>query len=126
MKIFIPLGLSGLFIGSIGLFSACDVEVACTLEFRSVSIELTGGVPDDFYTLRTSTGDTLRFSNDGFGDTFYTVIDDSWQDELQGSEEEFVFEALLDGAVVVSETFVIEADLCHINKVSGPETATID
>jgi len=106
--------------------SACDWGVSCTEEFRSVLIELTGGEPDDFYTLRSSTGDTLRFPNDGFGDTFYTVIDDSWQEELQGSEEDFVFEAVVDGTVIVSETFVIEADLCHINKVSGAESASLN
>ncbi|MEL6537820.1 MAG: hypothetical protein AAFQ98_20535 [Bacteroidota bacterium] len=117
--------LSLSFLALIPFLSACDLGTACTLEFRSVIIELTGGEPDDFYTLRSSNGDTLRFPNET-GNTFYTVINDSWQEELKGSEEEFVFEAVIDGAVVVSETFVIEADVCHINKVSGPQSAALD
>ncbi|MEL6537819.1 MAG: hypothetical protein AAFQ98_20530 [Bacteroidota bacterium] len=107
-------------------FSGCDAwQVACTEEFRSVTIELTGGDPDDFYTLRSSNRDTLRFPNEFPGD-LYTVIDDSWQEELEGSEEEFVFEAIVNGTVVVKETYVIEADLCHINKVSGAESASLN
>ncbi|HAA18748.1 MAG TPA: hypothetical protein DCR93_27810 [Cytophagales bacterium] len=100
--------------------------MSCTEEFRTVGIDLTGGTPDDFYTLRSSTGDTIRLMDDAFPGDFYPVIDDSWQEELQGSEEEFVFEAVVDGTVVVSETFVIEADLCHINKVSGPDSASLE
>ncbi|HAA16856.1 MAG TPA: hypothetical protein DCE41_36150 [Cytophagales bacterium] len=114
------LGLSILFL------SSCDWGVSCTEEFRTVGIDLTGGTPDDFYTLRSSTGDTIRLMDDAFPGDFYPVIDDSWQEELQGSEEEFVFEAVVDGTVVVSETFVIEADLCHINKVSGPDSASLE
>lgn len=112
-------------VGAVFFLSACDIGTACTLEFRTISIELIGDTPDDFYTLRSSTGDTIRLSNETFED-YYPVLDDSWQEELRGSEEEFVFEAVLDGTVVVSETFVVEADVCHINKVSGPESATID
>ena len=95
-------------------------EVACTMEFRSVQIKIIGEELSDFYTVRLSTNDTLQFEhfftpNEGY----YTVLDDSFQSQLQGKKEQFRFIGKINNDIVVDELFMIEADKCHINYVSG-------
>ena len=88
-----------------------------------IGVKITGAGPDDFYTLRVETGDTIRFTG---GDTYplvnwYPVLDDSYQVILQGKEEQFQFVAEINGNEVVREDYFIGADQCHIYKVSGPQ-----
>ena len=112
-------------LGAASLFSACDFEVACTEEFRSITIEIPNGPLDDAYTVRVATGDTLGFNNQTFVENVYTVLDDSYQSEIENSEETFIFIGEVGGQVVIEEEYVIEADMCHINKVSGATSANI-
>lgn len=103
------------------------VEVNCTEEFRMIGVKVTGEELTDFYTLRVSTGDTIRFTN---GDTYplvnwYPILDDSFQPILEGSEEEFLFVGELDGPEVLRETYVIGADQCHIYRQSGPQAIAL-
>lgn len=36
-------------------------EIACTMEFRIITVEISGPELDDFYSIQISNGDTLRF-----------------------------------------------------------------
>ena len=99
------------------IFSCKDEEIACTEEFRTIGIEITGADLEDYFTIRVSNGDTLRIGN-VFGD-FYPVLDDSFQPELENDEEKFSFIGLIADTIAVFEPYVIEADECHIMKVTG-------
>lgn len=103
------------------------IDVACTMEWRSIQINVVGAVLDDHFTIRLATGDTLRFSSDPIGNTaaYYSVLDDSFQPTLAGKTENFRFVGLIEHEIVVDEAFVIEADNCHINYVSGNLTVTL-
>ena len=111
-------------------FSACNLiepDVICTLDFRSVSVEVTGEALDSHLTIRQSTGDTIRTSTSSGDpmDNFYIVMDDSYQNELEGSEEAFRFVGIKDGNILVDELYEIGADECHIYKVSGEEKVSL-
>ena len=99
-------------------------EVVCTSMFASVNIEVDGGVLDDYYTIRNSTGDTIRFTGGPFQNS-YPVLDDNYQQMLENKQETFKFIGIKSGNKVVDENFVISADKCHISKVSGKTIVTI-
>jgi hypothetical protein len=92
--------------------------------FASVSIEVLGTSLDDHYTIRNSTGDTIRIGNTPFQNN-YTVLDDNYQNILENKQESFRFVGIKSGIKVVDEIFIISADKCHISKVSGKTSITI-
>jgi hypothetical protein len=77
-----------------------------------------GDTLDDYYTIRVSTNDKLR-SFYVFEDNKYWVLDDSWQDELKGTKETFVFKGIINNKVVVNETFIFRGGECHVEKIYG-------
>ena len=110
------------------LFHSCDQmdddptndDLVCTEEFRTITVTITGGTLDDFYTIRQSTGDTIRYSNENLPfPNVYPILDDSFQSIIANSQETFDFIGIIDAEIVVDEEYVIEADSCHINLVSG-------
>lgn len=113
---------------SLGIFFlvSCDAinPSACTLQFEIISIEVTGGTLDQTFTIQKDNNDTVLTNAQPFTGSFYTVLDDSFQEELEGKQVEYRFVGLQQGSVVVDEDFVIEADVCHVQKVSG--TAKVD
>ena len=96
----------------------------CTEEFRTVGLEIIGGELDDFFTIRQSTMDTIQVDFPVL-DSFYPVLDDSFQEELEGQVDEFEFVGFQEGEEVVREVFTIKADECHIEKVSGADSVTL-
>lgn len=112
----------------IALFlTACDVDkkdVICTEIFAAVTIGVTGGDLDEYYTIRTSTNDTIRPYQYAFDDA-YVILDDNYLSELRNDEDDFVFVGLINNQVVVSEEFIIKADDCHVVKVSGVENINL-
>ncbi|MFN8154844.1 MAG: hypothetical protein U0Y08_11180, partial [Bacteroidia bacterium] len=110
------------FIGISLLLHSCRSETSapCTMEYRYITITVTGGLLDDFYTLRVSTGDTIRYAkNELPGDSVYIVLGDNYQQALKNSTDTFNFRGLINDSVVVDEAFVINADECHIEYISG-------
>ncbi len=116
-----------LLIVSIGfLIQACEdapIEdgVICTAEFRTLGVTVTGGQFDDFYTVRKTDNDTIRHSptiGGSLGD-FYPILDDSYQPKLENDQDTFTFHGFLSGELLVKEDYVIKADECHIELVSG-------
>jgi len=108
---------------SMSMFTSCLDTIACTEDFRSVSIEIIGGTLDNHYTIRVETGDTLQFNSSSM--PFYAVVDDSFQKELEDSQEEFQFIGEIADSIVVSELYVISADECHIELVTGATQVTL-
>ena len=102
-----------------------DDPIACTEEFRTVGLEVIGAELDPYFTIRKSTNDTLEVNFEVF-QSFYPVLSDAFQEELEGKVEEFVFVGFVEAKEVVRESFMIKADECHIEKVSGPDSVTID
>jgi hypothetical protein len=108
---------------------ACDPGIMCTMDFRSVSVQVrdASGGPvrlDSAYTLRKKTGQQIRHEHHPAADS-YTVLDDGFQKTLANRQETFLFTGFRDGRKVVEEPFVISADCCHIGKVSGNSVVTI-
>ncbi len=97
-----------------------DNEVSCTEEYRYVTITINGVVLDDFFTLRNINGDTIRYEKDTFiGNNVYIVLSDSYQNVIKNKVENFTFKGLINDSIVVNEQFVIKADECHIEYISG-------
>jgi len=103
------------------MISCNSNKIACTEEFRTVGISVTGDNLTDHFTIREATSDTLRYyDNSGFPpEDYYVVLDDNYQSEIAGSRENFRFVGLIGTMTAVDELFVIEADQCHISYVSG-------
>ncbi|MBI1307608.1 MAG: hypothetical protein GC181_13480 [Bacteroidetes bacterium] len=100
--------------------SGCFVDdggTACTTEFRTVGIEVTGKTLDDWYTIRLSNNDTIRIGTQ-FENT-YAVLDDNSQNLIAGREELFRFHGVIKDSIWVNEVITIKADECHIDYVSG-------
>jgi len=103
-------------------FISCakEEEVICTMEWRYISIDVKGGVLDNFYTIRKYTGDTIRYEKDNIlGNNSYIILSDNYQNKIKNKEEIFIFKGYITDSLVVNEQYVIKADECHINYVSG-------
>jgi hypothetical protein len=105
--------------------NTCPQDVICTEMFSMVTVQVTrDGLPvtlDRVYTLRSSTGDTIR-NEQGMENGMYSVLDDNYRKSLVNQKDNFVFVGIVDGKKAVEEMYVISADCCHINKISGKET----
>ena len=111
-----------LIVVSILIIISCtkDEEVICTMEYRYISIDVKGGILDDFYTIRKYTGDTIRNEKDNIiGSNSYIILSDNYQNKIKNKEEIFIFKGYITDSLVVNEQFIIKADECHINYVSG-------
>ncbi len=111
-----------LIVVSILILISCtkDEEVICTMEYRYISIDVKGGILDDFYTIRKYTGDTIRNEKDNIiGNNSYIILSDNYQNKIKNKEEIFIFKGYITDSLVVNEQYVIKADECHINYVSG-------
>ena len=103
-------------------FISCakEEEVICTMEWRYISIDVKGGVLDNFYTIRKYTGDTIRYEKDNIiGSNSYIILSDNYQNKIKNKEDIFIFKGYITDSLVVNEQYVIKADECHINYVSG-------
>jgi hypothetical protein len=112
--------LSTIFV--LALSFQCKKESACTMEFRTISIQVIGEPLHDFYTIRNLNGDTLRYEHFGMDENYYTVLDDNFHIYLKNATENFTFIGIINGEKVVEEAFVIRGDDCHIEKVGGAVT----
>lgn len=103
--------------------NACldEDQLFCTEEWRSIVVEIPGANFSDYFTIRVSTGDTLRFESEFVSQnpSFFTVLDDSFQPKLERKRETFRFVGIRQGQIIVNEPYVISADRCHIQFVSG-------
>ena len=96
-----------------------DLQV-CTLIFVTESVTVSGTVLDDFYSLRLSTGDTLRLEDYNSEDQYYPILDDSSIPQTKNIEERIDFIAL-HGDQILKTPYTFTSDGCHIVKTSGLE-----
>ncbi|MEL6134546.1 MAG: hypothetical protein AAFR59_14395 [Bacteroidota bacterium] len=111
-----------LFLSSCGLFEG---PRTCTLELVMVTVEVTGDSLDQTYTIWSGTQDTVERSTAPINENAYLVLDDRYQPSLQNEVREFRFIGLKGGSILVDELFTIEADECHISKVSGVDQVAL-
>ena len=105
-----------------------DDPIACTEEFRSIGLEISGDSLTEFFTIRELSGDTIRIGEGPYhyGTTrFYPVLNDGYQRLLQNRSEPFRFIGKINDSLQVDQPFQIGADQCHIFKVSGPTRITL-
>lgn len=103
------------------LFTSCkDDDTACTMDFRTVVITVSGQNLNDVYTIRVDNEEKLTFDQgNALGNETYVVIDDSYVDKMKNQTLDFLFVGEVNGSVVVEEEFTIQADECHVEYVSG-------
>lgn len=96
-----------------------DDQFICTDEFRSVIITVNGRTLNKYFTIRESNGDTIRINRDYYLPNVYPVLDDTYQSKLENKIGNFWFKGFVNDSLVVNEIFVITADKCHIQYISG-------
>lgn len=108
--------------------NSSDKEVICTEEFRIIGVAVSGGRLSDFYTIRVSTNDTIRYTENEIYPivNWYPILDDSYQSVLEGNQEDFYFIGKSENDIVIEQFYNISADKCHIFKVNGPESILIN
>jgi hypothetical protein len=107
----------------LGSTCACveTCEIACTDEYRMITVKLNNGTLTSFYTVRTSTNDTIRHEqNPVFGElNIFPVLTDSYHNKLVNSSDWFVFHGFYNGEEIIKEHYLIRGDACHINLLIG-------
>lgn len=108
------------------IFSSCKKDIACTEEYRYITITVQGEPLDAFYTIRDCNADTIRYAYDSLmGHQTYVVLADNYQPEIRNKTEHFSFKGFINNSLVVDEPFVIKANDCHIEYVSGNTTVQL-
>lgn len=102
----------------------CDLERACTMEFRTISIEVrdTAYAPyllDSTFTIKASTAEVVYVDDHSMDSGHYTIFTDSEMGLTTTLGESFTFKGYRNGELKVSEPFLIRHDCCHINLVAG-------
>lgn len=106
-----------------GLLS-CNDEPICTEIFAMAAIRIHGLQPDNHFTVRGSTGDTI-YRDLKLDDSLYLVLDDNYQPEIEESSDVFTFHGYLNDNLIAKEEFLISADRCHIRVVGGNRSIEI-
>ncbi len=111
--------------------NSCE-DVICTMEFRTVSVKVNDQNNnfvklDDYYTIRTGTGDTIRnHTSSLIIPDNYIVLTDGYRKKMENQTDVFRFVGVLNGNIVVDQPMTISADCCHITRESGPSEIKIN
>jgi hypothetical protein len=124
--------LSFLFLAA--LILDCDREkksdcanVACTQEFRSITIlikhisDSSAFILTTYKVLRVSDNKDITHSNIGIFENlgYCPLVDDTDRDMLRNSDVEIEFQGYVGDTLVIKKRFVVTADCCHVSLVSG-------
>jgi hypothetical protein len=109
----------------------CDPNRACTMEYRTITIEVrdSANAPyplDSTFTLKTSTGEQIRPEDISIDSAFHVVLTDSQRDLTTQLGESFTFKGYRNGVLKVSEPFLIRHDCCHIELVAGNSSVIVN
>lgn len=110
--------------GSPNINEDCSL-VLCTKEFRSISVQIKDaqGNPFVFDKTETKLNGTVIHSETQASDPTLgncTIVDDSDMQDLGTNQQQTVsFLVYKNNQVVSTATFVVSADCCHVDKVSG-------
>ena len=107
-------------------------DCACTEEFRTFTLTVVDEfiVPVSDVTLTeiiVRTGEHIGFLNPEVAPGVYKILDDSFKDRISQSGDRIRVNGSKSGVGVFQTDFVFDTGLCrcHVNKVSGPDTAVI-
>lgn len=104
--------------------SDCNlIDIVCTEEFRSITLEIVDindnpVILDSFKTTREDTGEEIE-SGENFHQNFYPIINDNYQNEIAQKEINLKFTGFINNIEVLSTNYVVSADCCHIELISG-------
>ncbi len=97
-----------------------DEPLICTEQFVTISLEIKGKTPSDYYTIRSKTGDTLIL--DFVYENYYPIVNDNLVKDMKRNQiETFVFVGIRPEKSI-RELFKIKSDGCHVLKISGIES----
>jgi len=92
----------------------------CTENFVTITLQITGNPPTDFYTIRLATGDTLRY--EWIYEKYYPVADDNLVNQMEINEIETFRFVGKRNQNSIDLRYKIKSDGCHVIKVEGLET----
>lgn len=112
----------------------CPQDIICTMDFRSVGVQVTdtAGAPvvlDSTRTIDLAQGAVVLRSSgpEPFpAGGWYTVLTDSHMSFTDTRGRDFRFEGFLGGTLRAQANFRIKHDCCHMDKVSGPEVIVVE
>lgn len=104
---------------------SCKDE-GCTDEFKSITVTILNfdGTPamlDELILINQATSDTTAISHNG--DATYTLVDDNTP---LGETENFVLRGFVGNNLVLSEPYTFGKDECHVEKIAGKSTISLD
>lgn len=104
----------------------CEKNLMCTYEFRSIGVEVSdlsgNGVKlDDFAIVRKSDNKVITVDQQPMihQEGRYMLFSDSYMKETSRCGEDFEFKGYKNKQMIVSRTFNIAHNCCHIYLVSG-------
>ena len=109
-------------------------SIACTTEYRLISVSLVDSegnavILDSYTVVRSDTREALSFDTDvaEFNqEGQYSIAEDQHFDQIAREGTSFIFEGIINNEVVISENFLIGNDCCHVVKLEGPDSLTVD
>jgi hypothetical protein len=105
----------------------CSVDIACTMEFRTISIQVVDEVGnpillDSYEVLDSKTGEDITPANDLLladpHDGFYVLFDDSKADKYKGKKINVTFKGYKESKLIAQGTFDVGADCCHVYPIT--------
>lgn len=110
----------------------CPDELICSMVFASIGVEVVD-VNDKPVTLTKAQVTSKHLDNpiDPLAESPpggpYKIVDDSHMPYLKKSEgRKFKFEGWVGDEIVVSETFLLRHDCCHVKLEEGPERIVVE
>jgi len=108
-------------------------DVICTMEFRSVTIQVkyksnnNPVVLRSYNVVRTSDSKDITSADNDLTDNngYYTIINDNTKDLKKNIHTEVEFLGYMNNTMVVRRRFIVTADCCHVSLISGDTVAFI-
>lgn len=132
-KYFVAVILAGIFAscGTRRTPNSCEGAM-CTADFRMITVAIVDSNGNKFTpdTLKTydENNQLINICSESLIpiDNAWTVLSDTHKDLLGVNVNNTVYtKTFVNGNVYSQDTFVVKADCCHIMKVSGPDTITV-
>jgi len=103
--------------------TSCDEQdVLCTMEFRMLSVKVSGDSTVRMYTVDVRNKDTIE-GYEIFDSNWCFADDGEWFNRLKRDEKRTInIVALSKSGKTVKAECVITRDACHIDKVAGPQS----